>query len=118
MAQTKYTHPELLAEGKRRFGEDFMQWKFKCPACGHVASAQEIKDAGGNPETQAYFCCIGRFKGAGSPNKEHNENGCNWTAGGLFGTLGRGITVVTPDGKEHHIFDFADEDCSSSTQSR
>lgn len=108
MAKKIYTHAEWLAEGKRRFG-DFINWRFKCPACGCTWSAADIKAAGGDPETQAYYCCIGRFKGAGEPDPKHNENGCNWTAGGLFGTMGKGITIVTADGKEHDVFDFADE---------
>ena len=107
MAKTTYTHVEWLAEGKRRFGDDFMKWRFQCPACGHIASVQDIKDAGGDPETQSYFCCIGRFTGQGSPDRKHNEKGCNWTAGGLFGTMGKGVTIITPDGKEHDVFDFA-----------
>lgn len=32
----KQTLKEWLDEGKERFGDDFTQWKFKCPACGHV----------------------------------------------------------------------------------
>lgn len=29
------TQEEWLAEGKKRFGENFMCWNFRCPMCGH-----------------------------------------------------------------------------------
>lgn len=31
------TLKEWLAEGMEKFGGDIENWKFKCPACGHVA---------------------------------------------------------------------------------
>lgn len=40
------TRDEWSAEGRKRFGDDQMQWRFVCPACGHVASVQDYKDAG------------------------------------------------------------------------
>ena len=103
----KYTLKEWQAEGRKRFG-DMMNWKFKCPMCGHVASIQEFKDVGAKSPDCAYTECIGRYKGKGSPEKG-DSSGCNWCAYGLFGIPNDNFDIViTPDGREEQIFCFAD----------
>jgi hypothetical protein len=97
-------------------GGDFMQTKFRCPLCKHVATPQDFKDAGSNPESAATQC-IGRVTGAygGMHVKETPMlQPCDWAAFGLFGTLDTGIIVMTPDGKEVNVFSFADDDCETS----
>jgi hypothetical protein len=103
----KQTLQEWLDEGKQRFGDDFTNWRFKCPACGHVASGQDFKDLGANPNDM-YQVCIGRVNGKGTDGTEGKDegNGCNWAAYGLFGTLGKGRIVINED-KEVQVFDFA-----------
>jgi DNA-binding transcriptional regulator YiaG len=59
MDKKTYTPEEWRAEGKRRFGEHFEDWKFKCPSCGNIASGKEFKDAGAEPNDM-YQTCIGR----------------------------------------------------------
>jgi hypothetical protein len=103
----KQTLKEWLDEGKERFGEDFTKWKFKCPACGHINTGQEFKDAGADPNDM-YVNCIGRFTGKGSPQKG-DSSGCNWAAYGLFGTLCKG-RIVIKEGKEIEVFDFAERE--------
>lgn len=100
---------EWTEEGKKRFGEDFTKWKFKCPACGHVASGQDFKDLKAVPNDM-YQICIGRINGKGTDGMKSKDEGygCNWAAYGLFGNLGKGRIVITPEGKEIEIFDFAD----------
>lgn len=39
------TIQEWREEGKRRFGKDYMDWKFECPMCGHIASIRDFKEA-------------------------------------------------------------------------
>lgn len=96
-------------EGTRRFGKDFMDWKFKCPMCGHVASIREFKDAGASDPNCAYQECIGRYTGKGSPKKD-DDSGCNWAAYGLFGIPnGKGIIVIADDDTGVECFDFAEE---------
>ena len=69
-----YTVEEWRAEGTRLFGKDPENWRFKCPSCGNIATGQEFKDAGQDPDSM-YCECIGRHvKG----------KGCNWAAYGLF----------------------------------
>ena len=88
-----YTVDEWQAEGERRFGKDLKNWRFKCPACGNVASGKEFFEVGEDPN--AMYCeCIGRHVAG---------KGCNWAAYGLFD-----ICVVHVDGKP--VFEFGEED--------
>lgn len=104
----RQTLEEWLSEGKKRFGDDFTNWKFRCPACGHVASGQDFKKLGAKPNDM-YQICIGRANGKGTDGMKGKDegNGCNWAAFGLFGTLDKGRIVITPEGKEVEVFDFA-----------
>ncbi|MEW6573152.1 MAG: VVA0879 family protein, partial [Bacillota bacterium] len=78
------TREEWYAEGRRRFGDDVMKWKFVCPACGHVASVQDYKDAGA-PEGAVAFSCIGRYlPNAKQAFDPEGPGPCNYTGGGLF----------------------------------
>lgn len=104
------TEQEWLNEGKNRFGEDFMKWRFVCPMCGHTASIQEFKDAGADDPNLAFQECIGRYLGKGSP-KEGDSSGCNWAAYGLFGIPnGKGIIVIDDNEMGTEVFDFAEQD--------
>jgi hypothetical protein len=38
---------DWLAEGRRRFGWDMMQWKFVCPICKHVQTVLDFKPYAG-----------------------------------------------------------------------
>lgn len=100
---------EWRKEGTRRFGDDFENWKFICPACGHIASGKNFKDAEAEPNDM-YQTCIGRHNGKGNDGMESKDegNGCNWAAFGLLGTMGKGRTVIAEDGSEVEVFDFAE----------
>lgn len=86
-----YTREEWVAEGERLFGTDYTKYRFKCPNCGNIATGQEFKDAGLDPNDM-YCECIGRH----IPGK-----GCNWAAYGLFD-----ICKVHVDGQP--VFEFAE----------
>lgn len=107
-----YDHEQWLEEGKRRFGADPLQWRFVCPACGHVQTMQDFKDLHADPQ-RGYQECIGRVwnaqgkDGARSGLSGDGPGPCDWAAYGLFGTLNAGTLVVTPQ-KELWIFDFAE----------
>ncbi len=97
--EKKYTQEEWRMEGRKRFGLDFENWKFKCPKCGNVASGAEFKEAGAEPNA-IYSECIGRYvKG----------KGCDWAAYGLFD-----ICTVHVDGVP--VFDFAPSDWDRQTE--
>lgn len=104
----KQTLAEWTNEGKQLFGKDFLEWKFECPVCGHVASIRDFKEVGADPN-DAYQMCIGRVNGKGTKNQTDEGNGCNWAAFGLFGTVSKGRTVISDEGNEVSVFDFAKE---------
>lgn len=96
----KQTLEEWQNEAACRFGNKGREWQFKCPKCESVQTGQDFIDAGmtlSDAQGRAYFSCIGRWV---------EGKGCNWTAGGLFGTLGKGRIVIDPDGVEHEVFEF------------
>lgn len=77
-----YTKEEWMAKGKKLFGDDMMQWEFKCPSCGNVqtpADFEQLKDKGATPNS-AYQQCMGRFTGG-----KEGPHKCDWCAYGLFG---------------------------------
>lgn len=105
----RYTLEGWRTKLKDLYGTQARDFKFKCPACGKVTSVAEFVEAGLTQDEAmnvAYQECIGRYTGAGSPQK--GKQPCNWAAYGLFGTLGNGVIVVAPDGKEIEVFDFAE----------
>ena len=111
--KTEYTLEEWRAEATRRFGEDWMKWKFVCPVCEYVAAVQDWKDAGA-PVQSAAFSCVGRWKGANpetakgdvGPNGIKGKGPCNYAGGGLFRL--NPITVIDPDGVKLFAFAFAE----------
>lgn len=84
------------------FGDDEMQWRFKCPSCKHEASIQDYKDAGA-PQGAVGFSCIGRWL-PGSREAFGDEPGpCNYAGGGLIGLN----PVFVDDGeKVLQVFEF------------
>lgn len=104
-----YTLDEWRSKLRDSFGTQARDFKFVCPACGKVTSVAEFVEAGLSEDdacNAAYQECIGRYTGAGSPEKDKQP--CNWAAYGLFGTLGNGAIVVTPEGKRIEVFAIAE----------
>ncbi len=106
------THDAWLAEGTRRFGENFDDWKFICPICGNIAAVADFKpfkDVGATPDS-ATNQCIGRFNGSpyrafGNSLKERGKP-CDYALFGLFRLPG--VIVKAADGKEIMAFAFAE----------
>lgn len=87
--ENPYTYQEWLGELASRFGDDPMQWRFRCPVCEHEATVQDYKDAGA-PEGAVAFSCVGRWI-EGSPaafgdgDKSVKGRGpCDYSGGGFF----------------------------------
>jgi len=93
------TRDEWVAEGERRFGPDQMKWRFVCPACGHVATAEDYKRAGASSSVVA-FSCIGRWLVRSRDAFGTGPGPCNYAGGGLIG-----LNPLDVDG--HRYFDFA-----------
>lgn len=92
-------HKDWIAEGKERFGDDPMEWRFQCVRCGHVQTGRDFMEAGLSKEdakARMYFSCIGRVNGG--------ESGCDWSLGGLFQL--HTLEVVDEEGVMP-VFEFA-----------
>ena len=96
-------HKEWRAEAIRRFGTDEMDWRFKCPSCGYVASIRDWKAAGATIY-QAAFSCIGRYTGSEKELGDRTGGPCNYSGGGLIGL--NPVTIELPEGKTARVFDF------------
>ena len=101
----RYTLAEWHAEARRRFGEKPEGWKFVCPSCGSVVSVDDYKKAGA-PESTVAFSCVGRYMPKHTDAFQKGQGPCNYAGGGLFRL--NPVAVVTPDGEEHFMFDFAE----------
>lgn len=102
----KFTLEAWRAEAVRRFGKDSAAWKFVCPSCGHVVSVGDYKKAGA-PEDAVAFSCIGRYLEKRSEAFKMGQGPCNYAGGGLFRI--NPVAVLSSDGEEHYVFDFAEE---------
>lgn len=102
----KVTYEEWQQEGERLFGKNKMKWKFVCPACGHIAFAEDWIKAGA-PENTIAFSCVGRFM-KGTVRDAFDDKGkkgpCNYAGRGLFRL--NPVTIVDGENK-HQMFEFA-----------
>jgi hypothetical protein len=92
---------QWLTLGQTLFGQDKMQWKFKCPCCGHIASVQDYKKAGAS-ESAVGFSCVGRWlevRKEAFDDKDKRKIPCNYAGGGLIQ-----LNPVDVDGRK--IFEF------------
>jgi hypothetical protein len=103
----KMTREEWEAEGKKRFGENFKNWKFKCPVCKYVASAEDYLAANA-PESHIGISCIGRsipdevYKAFGSNKKGVKKGPCDYAGYGLFQ-----LNPIEIIGENIRAFEFA-----------
>jgi hypothetical protein len=86
MTSRTLTQAQLIAEATAAFGDDPLKWAFRCPHCGDVATPQDFRDAGADPNRIGQEC-IGRYLGALAPSGTGRplvSRGCDWAAYGLF----------------------------------
>ncbi|MDZ8140782.1 MAG: VVA0879 family protein [Nostoc sp. DedQUE04] len=92
---------EWLILGQTLFGQDMMQWKFKCPCCGHIATAEDYKKANA-PSSAVAFSCVGRWMPVHKEafdDKDKRNIPCNYSGGGLLN-----INPVIVDDRK--VFEF------------
>lgn len=89
--QKTMTRDELLAEARRRFGDDTDDIAFVCPRCGDVATVREFTKfgAGSRAGSECFGRLVGALQGPRRPDRDGvvrgvAGRGCNWTAYGLF----------------------------------
>ena len=113
---------EWKAIGVKLYGKSAKDWKFVCPNCGNIQSAQDfiaLKEAGIIPETfdiakYFHFSCIGRYdtriKKVGTMSDPTSP--CDYTNGGLFCIAKVRVEIFNPDDCASvfvWVFDFADD---------
>lgn len=100
MTRRRYTLAEYQAEADS-LAEKTGDVPFVCVRCATVQSARSFVRLAPRLERDLDavigFSCIGRWV---------PRLGCDWTCGGLLRDLGKGVSVVTDDGKEHLRFPF------------
>lgn len=105
MSTVSLTRAEWEQAGRQRYGTDMMQWRFRCPSCGHVASPADWHAAEA-PEGAIAFACVGRWTGTKvEAFNKRGEGPCHYTGGGLF----KLSPIIVEDGDaKHQLFDFED----------
>lgn len=102
------SYEDLFARLKAQ-GVEPVDYAFRCIVCGAVQSMRSLTRAGATDDEAEIFIgysCVGRLSGAGAWKPGSSTPGCDWTIGGLLGSLGRGI-LVSRDGKTHARFYLA-----------
>lgn len=96
-----YTVKEWEEEGKKLFGPDKDEWRFKCFNCGRIQSVEIIRD---QMQKEIPSKSHGLLKKGDviAPHQECFSPRCNWVSFGLFKT---NIKVTTKKGKIC-VFDF------------
>lgn len=105
------TENEWLEKGKSLFGDDFLQWKFKCPICGNIQKPEDFKHFKNNGATpdSARSECIGRYMpkekvttAFGNKNKKV-KSPCDYAS---YGLLRFGHKITLNNGEETFAFPF------------
>jgi len=117
-ARRTLTRKELVDLARARFGPSTLDWKFRCPNCGDIATTRDFQDAlaahpqswpDGDPIVATALIaqeCIGRTIGA-LDNPKWTGRGCSWSAYGLFPGP---WTVILESGKRVSSFPLAEPD--------
>lgn len=107
------SYEEWIKEGKRRFGDDIMKWRFVCPICGATFAIEDFrpyKELGATSDS-ATCECIGRYMPKEKRVEAFGEKGnkitkpCDYAGYGLFKLS---PVVIIKDGIEQDCFDFAE----------
>ena len=101
-------YQEWIKEGKKRFGKDIKNWKFKCPNCGNIQCYHDFKKLKVEDiEGIVYYSCIGRWMDDCEGTIGSKTGPCNYTNGGLF-DLSK--LKVIKDGEISSVFEFAESE--------
>ncbi|MBA4495244.1 VVA0879 family protein [Paenactinomyces guangxiensis] len=94
------TQNDWLKEMTERYSDLYLV-SFECPNCGHVQTIADFNNLKIYPG-RAYKDCIGKYV---------KDKGCNWSIDNnnpkTTKMLSKCRIVITEDGKEYRVFDFA-----------
>ena len=105
MLKIQMTEDEWHDQGEKLFGPDRMKWRFVCPACDHVASVQDYRDAGA-PEGAVAFSCVGRWLQKKRDAFSKGAGPCNYAGHGLIRL--NPIQITNPAGEVLNVFAFSE----------
>jgi len=105
MDRKEYSHEEWMSMAESLYGKNMLNWKFKCPSCGYIASVEDYKKVKA-PEAAIAFSCIGRYIKDCNNEVGDKKQPCNYAGGGLFKL--NPVRVHYDDGRFEDMFDFAD----------
>ncbi|MGW0800320.1 VVA0879 family protein [Streptomyces sp. NPDC002692] len=109
--RTTFTLDEFWGEARARFGDDWMNWAFQCPACKDIATGEDLERAlaerprrhstgqSVKPTDVLGQECIGRSLGA---LEGRTVRGCKYAAYGFI----PGPWQVTVPGQDKPMFCF------------
>ena len=93
------TEQQWLNEGIAKYGAWIPNWRFKCPGCGRINTAEEVDKVGLDVEDASQFC-IGNFK---------KKTGCNYATMRTISRHNEGCRLIRfDDGRRLAVFDFSD----------
>ena len=102
---------DFIKEAESLYGKAAKKWKFICPVCDTIQSAEDLIAAGvDKAKVKNYigFSCIGRWTGAGSHLESKGKGkGCDWTLGGFFHA--HTLEIEYAEGKKQASFELARE---------
>jgi hypothetical protein len=94
---TNQTLDEWMDEATDRFG-GIQYAMFVCPKCGNRASYLDFINRNLD-EQLVYQECIGRY--------DKSITTCDFSAGGILGTMGQGRFISLPEARTIEVFNFA-----------
>lgn len=94
---------EWQKEGRRRFGLNTHNWKFRCPQCGEIQSVEMCLNFGIHIDNVGIRCIGGLCKTTRSNGKP--LHGCTYVPNELFNM--NPIEVILKDGSTRRVFSFA-----------
>lgn len=109
---TRLSKQEWSDRGRQLFGDDFVKWRFVCPACGNIATVEDyrqFKEQGADANA-ATCTCIGRYMGK---DWAKGEKPCDYVGYGLFRLS---PVIVMMDDKEIDCFAFDESDSANAVK--
>ena len=100
------TIQEWREEGKRRFGKDYMDWKFECPMCGHIASIRDFK------ETVPVRSALEDIRERGPRRREMRLAATGRLMDSLVSRMGRGLLSWMRKESGRSVLHLQDRRCS------
>lgn len=100
---------DWIKKGMRLYGNERDAWQFKCPQCGHVQSAQSVREHNPGVDSGKPAIWLRNWVSIHCEGNLSSWHGCSYQE--LKAQL-HSVYIVMDDGRELYVFPFAaaDED--------